>query len=215
MKRPASGTASARVRALVGALALVLTVPSSASQSTSQAPRIVRVFEDGRFIQVLYGDPDREGGHYVIRIGNDDGQIVFPHRHPEDEHIVVIQGTWFLGHGEAFNRAALEEMPVGTYGVVPKTMAHFAWSRGETIIQVHGIGPFKQVFVDQITRITQTGAERYFKYKVGDRVGSPKGPGVVANGYRTAKLVQYQLKRDDAGLYWALEEDLRPLPHAR
>lgn len=73
----------------------------------------VRVFEDGRFIQVLYGDPDREGGHYVIRIGNDDGQIVFPHRHPEDEHIVVIQGTWFLGHGEVFNRAALEEMPVG------------------------------------------------------------------------------------------------------
>ena len=100
----------ARVRALAAAMALLLTVPSSGSQSTSQTPRIVRVFEDGRFIQVLYGDPDREGGHYVIRIGNDDGQIVFPHRHPEDEHIVVIQGTWFLGHGEAFDRTALEEM---------------------------------------------------------------------------------------------------------
>jgi hypothetical protein len=199
------------LRALVATVTLVLTVPGSASQSTSQTPRIVRLFEDGRFMQVLYGDPDREGGHYVIRIGNDDGQIVFPHRRPEDEHIVVIQGTWFLGHGEAFNRAALEEMPVGTYGMVPKTMAHFGWSRGETIIQVHGIGPFKQVFVDQITRITETGGERYFKYKVGNRVVSPKGPGVVANGYRTAKLVQYQLKRDDAGLYWALEEDLKPL----
>jgi hypothetical protein len=69
------------------------------------------------------------------------------------------------GHGDAFNRAALEEMPVGTYRMVPKTMAHFGWSRGETIIQVHGIGPFKQFFVDQITRITETGAERYFKYK--------------------------------------------------
>jgi hypothetical protein len=212
MKRPASETTTAPLRALVATVALVLTVPGSASQSTSQTPRIVRVFEDGRFMQVLFGDPDREGGHYVIRIGNDDGQIVFPHRHPEDEHIVVIQGTWFLGHGEAFNRAALEEMPVGTYAMVPKTMAHFGWSRGETIIQVHGIGPFKQVFVDQITRITEPGAEPSFKYKVGDRVVSPKGPGVVANGYRTAKLVQYQLKRDDAGLYWALEEDLKPLP---
>jgi hypothetical protein len=212
MKRRASRTTRAALRSLVATVTLVLTVPSSASQSTSQTPRIVRVFEDGRFMQVLYGDPDREGGHYVIRIGNDDGQIVFPHRHPEDEHIVVIQGTWFLGHGEAFNRAALEEMPVGTYGMVPKTMAHFAWSRGETIIQVHGIGPFKQNFVDQITRITESGAERSFKYTVGDRVISPKGPGVVANGYRTPKLVQYQLKRDDAGLYWALEEDLKPLP---
>jgi hypothetical protein len=83
---------------------------------------MVRVFEDGRFVQILYGDPDREGGHYVIRIGNDDGQIVFPHRHPEDEHIVVIQGTWFMGHGEVFDREVLKEMPVGTYGVVPKTM---------------------------------------------------------------------------------------------
>ena len=53
-------------------------------------------------------------------------------------------------------------------------MAHFGWSRGETIIQVHGIGPFRQLFVDQITRITETGADRYFKYKVGDRVVSPK-----------------------------------------
>jgi hypothetical protein len=70
-------------RALVATVTLVLTVPSFANQSTSQAPRIVRVFADGRFIQVLYGDPDREGGHYVIRIGNDDGQIVFPHAIPK------------------------------------------------------------------------------------------------------------------------------------
>jgi quercetin dioxygenase-like cupin family protein len=103
-------------------LALLLVVSISASQQPGARPHIVRVFEDGRFIQVLYGDPDREGGHYVIRIGNDDGQIVFPHRHPEDEHIVVIQGTWFMGHGEVFDREVLKEMPVGTYGVVPKTM---------------------------------------------------------------------------------------------
>ena len=215
MKRPASGRTLRSVRALVGAVALVLTVPISGSQSSSPTPRIVRVFEDGRFMQVLYGDPDREGGHYVIRIGNDDGQIVFAHRHPEDEHIVVVQGTWFLGHGEAFNRAALEEMPVGAYAMVPKGMPHFAWSRGETIIQVHGVGPFKQLFVDQISRITEAGAERYFKYKVGDRVLSAKGPGVITNGYRTKKLVQYQLKRDDGGLFWALEEDLNLFPSPR
>jgi hypothetical protein len=200
-------------------LVLLLLVEISASQQPGGRPRIVRVFEDGRFIQVLYGDPDREGGHYVIRIGNDDGQIVFPHRHPEDEHIVVIQGTWHLGHGEVFDRQVLEEMPVGTYGVVPKTMPHFAWSRGETIIQVHGVGPFKQLFVDGITRITDAGAQGSFKYKVGDRVLSPKGPGVITNGYRSPKLVQYQLKRDDAGLYWALEQDLKrvslPPPQSR
>ena len=200
------------MRLTAGILALLMAVPISGSQSAAPRPRVVRVFEDGRFIQVLYGDPDRAGGHYVIRIGNDDGQIVFPHRHPEDEHIVVIQGTWFLGHGEAFDRRVLEEMPVGTYAVVPKTMPHFGWSRGETIIQVHGVGPFKQLFVDEISRITQPGADRYFKHKVGDRVLSPKGPGVITGGFRSPKIVQYQVRRDDAGLYWALEEDLKRLP---
>jgi hypothetical protein len=201
------------MRTVLGILALSWALQISGNQPTGPAgPRIVHVFENGRFIQVLYGDPDREGGHYVIRIGNDDGQIVFPHRHPEDEHIVVIQGTWFLGHGEVFNRTALEEMPVGTYAVVPKTMPHFGWSRGETIIQVHGVGPFKQLFVDQIARISESGAERYFKYKVGDRLLSPKEPGTITDGYRSPKLVQYQLRRDDDGLIWALEEDLKQLP---
>ena len=95
------------MRVLATVLALLLAVPISAGQQPGARRRIVRAFEDGRFMQVLYGDPGREGGHYVIRMGNDDGQIVFPHGHPEDEHIVVIQSTWFLGHGEAFDRQVL------------------------------------------------------------------------------------------------------------
>jgi hypothetical protein len=35
---------------------------------------------------------------------------------------------------------------------------------------------------------------------------------MITNGLRTPKLVQYQVKRDDAGLHWALEEDLKRLP---
>jgi hypothetical protein len=67
--------------------------------------------------------------------------------------------------------------------------------------------------VDDISRITEAGVEGSFKYKVGDRVLSLKGAGVITNGYREPKLVQYQLKRD-AGLYWALEEELKREPVA-
>ena len=31
---------------------------------------------------------------------------------------------------------------------MPKTMRHFAWAKGETIIQVHGIGPFEITYVN-------------------------------------------------------------------
>lgn len=73
-----------------GILILLLVVPLSGSQSPAPGPHVVRVFEDGGFIQVLCGDPDREGGHYVMRIGNDDGQIQAHSRQPR----ALTKGTW-------------------------------------------------------------------------------------------------------------------------
>src|SRR6266581_5270326 len=99
---------------------------------------------DGR----VSGDPEKAGAQYVIRIPNDANQIVLPHWHPEDENIVVVKGTWYLGTGDRFDRSALREMNVGDYALVPKRMHHFAWSKTETIIQVHGIGPFQIIPVD-------------------------------------------------------------------
>src|SRR5713226_6313498 len=63
---------------------------------------IVPLYRAGKFIEVVSGDPHQVGTPYVMRIPNYDGQIVFPHRHPEDEHITVVQGTWYLGSGESF-----------------------------------------------------------------------------------------------------------------
>jgi len=102
----------------------------------------------------------------VIRIINNDGDIVPPHRHPEDEHIAVIQGTWYLGAGERFDRGALEEMTLGAYARVPSGMAHFAWSRGETIIQVHGVGPFRVDFVDPVILLSEPDSQSYFLFSV-------------------------------------------------
>ena len=39
-------------------------------------------------------------------------------------------------------------MPAGSYGMLPKQMRHFALSRGETVVQVHGIGRFKVIYVN-------------------------------------------------------------------
>jgi len=31
-----------------------------------------------------------------------------------------------------------------------KEMRHFAWTKGETIVQIHGIGPFKTYWVKEV-----------------------------------------------------------------
>ncbi len=39
-------------------------------------------------------------------------------------------------------------MPAGTFGFLPPTMKHFAWAKGETVIQLHGMGPWEIIYVN-------------------------------------------------------------------
>src|SRR5262249_23324860 len=92
---------------------------------------------------VLAGEPGREGSAYTIRVKMPDGYKVAPHWHPVDENVTVLQGTLLIGRGEKFDPGAAEKMPAGGYSRMPKGMRHFAQAQGETIIQVHGVGPFE------------------------------------------------------------------------
>ena len=68
--------------------------------------------------------------------------------HPTDENITVLKGTLLVGTGETFDEAKLQAMNVGNFVSVPKEMRHFAMSKGETIVQVHGVGPFQANWVN-------------------------------------------------------------------
>lgn len=104
-------------------------------------------FYEGAEIAVLAGDPKADGSPYVIRIRHRDGLRVPPHWHPFDENLTVVKGTWVMGMGEHFDLAAAQEFPEGSYLVSPKNVPHFALSKGETIVQIHGTGPFAAYFV--------------------------------------------------------------------
>ena len=97
---------------------------------------------------ILAGDPTKPGSPYIIRIKTPDGARIAPHWHPGDENITVIQGTFLLATGKKFDQAGLHAMPVGSYALMPKRTAHFASSKGDSIVQVNGIGPFKIVWVN-------------------------------------------------------------------
>ncbi len=55
-----------------------------------------------------------------------------------------------MGMGEKFNESMAKEMPAGSYALMPKEMRRFAWAKGETIIQIHGAGPFKTYWVGSV-----------------------------------------------------------------
>ena len=101
----------------------------------------------GAKMAVLAGDPTKKGP-FTVRIQAPAGYKVPPHTHPTTEHITVISGTFNIGTGDKFDEATGKELGAGGYMVMPTGMKHYAWTTAETIIQVHGMGPFVIKYVN-------------------------------------------------------------------
>jgi hypothetical protein len=101
-----------------------------------------RPLRPGAEIAVISGNPDASGEPFVMRMRYTGNVRVPPHWHPTDEHITVLGGTFLLGMGERADESAATPLVAGAYAFAPAKMPHFAWSKGDTVVQVHGIGPF-------------------------------------------------------------------------
>ncbi|HEY8550402.1 MAG TPA: cupin domain-containing protein [Vicinamibacterales bacterium] len=96
---------------------------------------------------ILEGDLSKPGA-FTVRAKMPDGYVVPPHFHPGDEHVTVLQGTLFMGMGEKLDKTGGHELPAGSFAMMPKGTKHFVWTKGETIIQIHGIGPWDITYVN-------------------------------------------------------------------
>lgn len=101
----------------------------------------------GAKMAVLDGDPNKKG-LFTIRLQTPAGYKIAPHTHPGAERVTVISGTINLGMGDKFDEAAGKAMDVGSFIVLPAGMSHYAWSTGETIVQIHSEGPFVIKYVN-------------------------------------------------------------------
>lgn len=101
----------------------------------------------GAKMAVLDGDPNKPGS-FTVRLQAPAGYKIPPHTHPSAERVTVISGSVKLGMGDKFDEAAGKEMGVGSFIVLPAGMSHYAWSDGETIVQIHSEGPFKIKYVN-------------------------------------------------------------------
>lgn len=102
----------------------------------------------GAELAVVSGDPDGSGTPFVIRFRYRGDVRVPPHWHPTDEHITVLSGTFVVGMGERFDESSVTVMTAGSYAFVPVKMPHYAASKGDAVVQVHGIGPFAINYVN-------------------------------------------------------------------
>jgi quercetin dioxygenase-like cupin family protein len=102
----------------------------------------------GAKVAVIEGDLEKPGALFTFRAKFPDGYRVPPHFHPADEHITVISGTFHMGMGDRFDPSTGRAMPAGSYVIMPKGEHHYAWTTGETVVQVHAIGPWGITYVN-------------------------------------------------------------------
>jgi hypothetical protein len=103
--------------------------------------------KSGAKMSVLEGDPSKPG-LFTMRLSFPDGFEVAPHWHSQIEHVTVISGVLNIGMGDRFDKSATKAMPAGTFGFWPPQMKHFGWANGETVIQLHGQGPWTITYVN-------------------------------------------------------------------
>lgn len=101
----------------------------------------------GAKVAMLEGNPAQEGP-FTMRLRLPDGFQIQPHWHPAVEHVTVLSGTFNLGMGEKFDKSAGRALAAGSFAFMPPGMRHFAWATGETVLQVHGMGPWKIHYVN-------------------------------------------------------------------
>lgn len=145
---------------LFSVAATVATFVGVAASQDAQAPKHIMtapaditwgdpppVFERGASFAVMAGDPGQPG-LYVVRLKMPAGYTIAPHWHPTDEHATVISGTLALGMGDKIDDSSAKNLPVGSYALLPAQMHHYAVARTDTIVQVHGMGPFALTYVN-------------------------------------------------------------------
>jgi anti-sigma factor ChrR (cupin superfamily) len=141
--------------ALIGVAVLAVVGYSQEKKESAETHKIVH-FGDLKWTPIMKGcdlagvsgDPNAEGTPFVARLRCADGAKIPAHWHPTDENVTVLKGTLLVGMGETFDESKMQMMNAGNFVLMPKEMRHFAMSKGETIVQLHGTGPFKVNWVN-------------------------------------------------------------------
>jgi quercetin dioxygenase-like cupin family protein len=89
----------------------------------------------------ILGDPSKPGLYsQLLKIAPH--AMIAAHHHAGDRIGTVLEGTWTLGYGKSFDKAALRTLPVGSVYTEPSGGPHFAMTSDEAVtVLITGVGP--------------------------------------------------------------------------
>ena len=101
----------------------------------------------GAKIAVIEG-PMNEAVPFTARLKLPADYKIPAHSHPVIEHVTVMSGTFNMGTGDKLDPAKTKPLSTGSVAIMQPKTNHFAWTKEETIIQVHGVGPWAVNYVN-------------------------------------------------------------------
>lgn len=133
--------------------------PSTAQKQTNNESHKIVKSEDIMWIDgpdalpkgvqmvILEGNPTKSGP-FTMRLKFPTDYKIPPHSHRDIEHITVLMGTVNLGMGEKYDKEKTDSLKTHSFAYLKPRTVHFAYIPEETIIQLHGIGPWDIKYVD-------------------------------------------------------------------
>jgi anti-sigma factor ChrR (cupin superfamily) len=122
-------------------------MPAPTNDADLKWVRRPRFFPPGAQIAVVSGDPFKEG-LYVVRLKMPAGYKIPAHNHPTTEYVTVLSGAFNIGMGDKLDAQKGIALRPGGFAEAAAKMNHYAWTSGETVVQVHGQGPFSIMYVN-------------------------------------------------------------------
>jgi quercetin dioxygenase-like cupin family protein len=104
-------------------------------------------FPKGAQIVLLQGDLSK-AEPYTIRFKFPNGFVIPSHWHTTDEEVTVLSGTLNVGMGDKVDKSQSTALSAGGFQIVPANAHHYVWAKGETVIQLDGMGPRTTTFVN-------------------------------------------------------------------
>ncbi|MBA3253560.1 MAG: cupin domain-containing protein [Burkholderiaceae bacterium] len=101
----------------------------------------------GAKLAVIEG-PLNQAGPITFRLKLPANYQIPAHWHPAIEHVTVISGTFNMGAGDKLDPTKTKALAAGGIAIMQPKTTHFAWNKEETIVQVHGMGPWGVTYVN-------------------------------------------------------------------
>jgi quercetin dioxygenase-like cupin family protein len=101
----------------------------------------------GAKIAVIEG-PLNKAVPFTFRLKIPANSKIAPHTHPAFERVTVLEGTFYFAHGDTYERTKTTALGPGSIAIMPPNTPMFGYTKEDTVIQLHGIGPWGLTYLN-------------------------------------------------------------------